>query len=314
MKIILVTGGAGFLGSNLCRYLLAQNTEDKIICLDNFYTGCKSNIKDLLENKRFKLIEHDIINPLPTDLYADEIYNLACPASPPCYQRDPVYTSKTNVWGILNVLEFAKKCNAKILQASTSEIYGDPKVHPQVESYYGNVNTIGIRACYDEGKRCAESIMFDYYRQYNVKIKVVRIFNTYGPYMAEDDGRVVSNFIIQALKNQDITIYGSGKQTRSLCYVDDLVRGLTAMMASKDDFVGPVNLGNPEEQSIIDIAKLICQITKSKSKFIYKELPKDDPTQRRPDNSLAKEKLNWQPQISAMLGLQKTVDYFSKLI
>lgn len=310
MKKILVAGGAGFLGSNLCERLLHDNPQSKVICLDNFYTGRRKNIEKLLENDNFQILEHDIVNPLPNDLIVDEIYNLACPASPPHYQKDPVYTTKISIFGIINLLELARRCDAKILQASTSEVYGEPHVHPQVESYRGNVNPIGIRSCYDEGKRCAESLMFDYNRMYGVKIKVIRIFNTYGPNMDPKDGRVVSNFIMQALKNENLTIFGDGSQTRSLCYVDDLIIGIIKMMESGDSFVGPVNLGNTEELTILEIAQIISRITGSKGKVIYYKLPEDDPTQRKPDNSLAREKLAWQPTIKAEEGLTKTVTYF----
>lgn len=310
MKKILVTGGAGFLGSNLCKMLLSESTENQVICLDNFYTGSRRNLVKLRRNKNFQLIEHDIIKPLPPDLAVDEIYNLACPASPRHYQKDPVYTTKTSVIGIINVLELAKRCNAKVLQASTSEVYGEPQVHPQTESYRGNVNPIGIRSCYDEGKRCAESLMFDYNRMHGVRIKVIRIFNTYGPNMDQKDGRVVSNFIIQALKNEAITIYGDGSQTRSFCYVDDLLSGMMKMMVSDDAFLGPVNLGSLEEYTILEIAEKIREIIGSKAQLVYHDLPKDDPTQRRPYNCLAKEKLGWEHQVSLDEGLRKTVAYF----
>lgn len=310
MKKILVTGGAGFLGSNLCKMLLSESTENQVICLDNFYTGSRRNLVELRRNKNFHMIEHDIIKPLPPDLAVDEIYNLACPASPRHYQKDPVYTTKTSVIGIINVLELAKRCNAKVLQASTSEVYGEPQVHPQTESYRGNVNPIGIRSCYDEGKRCAESLMFDYNRMHGVRIKVIRIFNTYGPNMDQKDGRVVSNFIIQALKNEAITIYGDGSQTRSFCYVDDLLSGMMKMMVSDDAFLGPVNLGSLEEYTILEIAEKIREIIGSKAQLVYHDLPKDDPTQRRPYNCLAKEKLGWEHQVSLDEGLRKTVAYF----
>lgn len=307
-KRILITGGAGFIGSHLCKRLISEG--NYVICLDNFFTGRRENIEQLLSNPNFELIEHDIIDPL--DINIDEIYNLACPASPPHYQFDPIKTMKTSVLGIINMLELAQKNNAKILQASTSEVYGDPKVHPQVENYWGNVNPIGIRSCYDEGKRCAETLMLDYHRQKNIDTKIVRIFNTYGPNMTPDDGRVVSNFILQALKNEDITIYGDGSQTRSFCYVDDLVDGLVKMM--KSDFAGPVNLGNSSERTILDFAKLILEFTKSQSKIIYKPLPSDDPTKRQPDITLAKEKLNWEPVVDISEGLEKTIEYFKNLI
>lgn len=308
MKRILITGGAGFIGSHICKRLL--NEGNFVICLDNFFTGRKRNIENLLPNPNFELVEHDIIEPI--DIRVDEIYNLACPASPPHYQYDPIKTIKTSVIGIINMLELAEKYNAKILQASTSEVYGDPLVHPQVETYWGNVNPIGIRSCYDEGKRCAETLVSDYHRQFGLDTKIVRIFNTYGPNMAQDDGRVVSNFIIQALKNEDITIYGDGTQTRSFCYVDDLVEGFIKMMNS--EITGPVNLGNPSERTIEDFAKLITKLTKSKSKIVYKPLPSDDPTKRRPDITLAKKVLNWQPEIDIKTGLEKTIEYFRHTI
>ena len=306
-----MTGGAGFLGSNLCQKLL--NLKCYVICIDNFYTGQRKNVQKLLDNKNFKLVEHDIVYPLPLDLMVDEIYNLACPASPQKYQKDPIYTTKINVFGILNVLEVAKRCGAKILQASTSEVYGEPQVNPQFESYRGNVNTIGIRSCYDEGKRCAESIVFDYNRQYGVKTKVIRIFNTYGPNMDTEDGRVISNFIVQALNNKNITVYGDGSQTRSLCYVDDLIEGMVRMMDSKDEILGPINIGNPEEYTILEIARKIIGLTSSNSNIIYEDLPKDDPTQRKPDISLAKEILKWEPLISVDDGILKTIEYFKNL-
>ena len=308
MERILITGGAGFIGSHLCKRLL--NEGNYVICLDNFFTGRRENIEQLLSNPNFELIEHDIIDPL--DVNIDEIYNLACPASPPHYQFDPIKTMKTSVLGIINMLELAQKNNAKILQASTSEVYGDPKVHPQVENYWGNVNPIGIRSCYDEGKRCAETLIMDYHRTEGLDTKIVRIFNTYGPYMTPDDGRVVSNFILQALKNEDITIYGKGTQTRSFCYVDDLVDGLIKMMES--DLTGPVNLGNPSERTILEFAELIIQITNSKSKIIYTQLPKDDPAKRQPDISIAKKYLNWEPKIDIYKGLDNTIEYFTHLL
>lgn len=307
MERILVTGGAGFIGSHLCKRLLDDGNQ--VICLDNFFTGVRSNVERLQVNPNFELVEHDITQPFEADV--TQIYNLACPASPPHYQFNPIKTLKTSVLGMMNVLELAHKCNAKVLQASTSEIYGDPLMHPQIESYWGNVNPIGIRSCYDEGKRCAETMMMDYHRQYGVKIKIVRIFNTYGPLMLPNDGRVVSNFIIQALKNQDITIYGEGKQTRSFCYVDDLIEGFVRMMAS--DLTGPVNLGNPSERTILDLAKLIISMTNSNSKLIFKPLPSDDPIKRRPDISLAKRELDWEPKVDIECGLAKTIDYFSQL-
>ena len=308
MKRILVTGGAGFIGSHLCGRLLEDGNE--VICLDNFFTGSKRNIYPYLENKNFELVRHDITKEYFAEV--DYIYNLACPASPPHYQYNAIKTIKTSVLGMINMLGLAKRCKARILQASTSEVYGDPKVHPQREDYWGNVNPIGIRSCYDEGKRCAETLMMDYYRQNNVDIRIVRIFNTYGPNMAPDDGRVVSNFILQALKGEDITIYGDGTQTRSFCYVDDLVDGMIKMM--EGSFIGPVNLGNPSERTILDFAKLIIELTGSKSKIIYKPLPSDDPTQRKPDITLAKEKLGWEPKVNIEEGLLKTIEYFKELI
>ncbi len=307
-KRVLVTGGAGFIGSNLCKELLTRGAH--VICLDNFFTGSKDNIEQLLTNPNFELVEHDIINPF--DIEVDEIYNLACPASPPHYQYDPIKTLKTSVLGIMNILELAKKYNAKVLQASTSEVYGDPLQHPQSESYWGNVNPIGIRSCYDEGKRAAETFMMDYHRHANVDIRIVRIFNTYGPNMDINDGRVVSNFIVQALKGEDITIYGDGSQTRSFCYVDDLVSGMIAMMENQEGFIGPVNLGNPSEFTIKDFSKLVLDKTNSSSSLVYKELPSDDPTRRKPNITLAKEQLNWEPKINIEKGLEKTIDYFSK--
>ena len=308
MKRILVTGGAGFIGSHLCGRLLEDGNE--VICLDNFFTGSKRNIYPYLENKNFELVRHDITKEYFAEV--DYIYNLACPASPPHYQYNAIKTIKTSVLGMINMLGLAKRCKARILQASTSEVYGDPKVHPQREDYWGNVNPIGIRSCYDEGKRCAETLMMDYYRQNNVDIRIVRIFNTYGPNMDPDDGRVVSNFILQALKGEDITIYGDGTQTRSFCYVDDLVDGMIKMM--EGSFIGPVNLGNPSERTILDFAKLIIELTNSKSKIIYKPLPSDDPTQRKPDITLAKEKLGWEPMVNIEEGLLKTIEYFKELI
>jgi UDP-glucuronate decarboxylase len=309
-KRILVTGGAGFLGSHLCERLLDNGHE--VLCVDNFYTGRRSNIAHLLSNPMFEVLRHDICFPLYVEV--DEIYNLACPASPIHYQFDPVQTTKTSVHGSINMLGLAKRVKAKILQASTSEVYGDPTVHPQQESYWGNVNPIGRRSCYDEGKRCAETLFFDYHRQHKLKVKVARIFNTYGPRMYPNDGRVVSNFIIQALKNEDITIYGDGSQTRSFCYAPDLIEGLVKLMESNDDFTGPVNLGNPSEITILELAKKVIELTPSKSKLIYKPLPEDDPRQRQPDISLAKEKLNWTPKTSLEEGLRKTVDYFKASI
>ena len=306
MKKILVTGGAGFIGSHLCKKLIDDG--NYVICLDNFFTGRKENIEDLLKNDNFELLEHDIIEPYFVQV--DEIYNLACPASPPHYQFDPIKTTKTSVIGILNMLELAKKCNAKILQASTSEVYGDPNVHPQLETYWGNVNPIGIRSCYDEGKRCAETLMMDYHRQYGLQTRIVRIFNTYGPNMDPNDGRVVSNFIIQALQNKDITIYGNGTQTRSFCYVSDLVDGLIKMMNNTQNFIGPVNLGNPSERTVLELAQKIIDLTGSTSNIINMPLPKDDPTKRKPDISLAKKELNWAPVVDIDEGLNSTIKYF----
>lgn len=308
MKRILITGGAGFIGSHLCERLLNEGNE--VICLDNFFTGSKDNVRHLLDNNHFELVRHDITKEYFAEV--DQIYNLACPASPPHYQYNPIKTIKTSVLGVTNMLGLAKRCKATILQASTSEVYGDPKVHPQTEDYWGNVNPIGIRSCYDEGKRCAETLMMDYHRQNKVDIRIVRIFNTYGPNMDMNDGRVVSNFIIQALQNQDITIYGDGLQTRSFCYVDDLVDGLVKMVNNTSGFIGPVNLGNPNERTILDFAKLIIEMTNSKSKIIYKDLPSDDPMQRQPDITLAKEKLGWEPTTDIKTGLQKTINYFEK--
>ncbi len=310
MKKILVTGGAGFLGSHLCERLLKNGNE--VLCIDNLYTGHKENIKDLIDDSNFKFIEHDITEPLSIDV--DEIYNFACPASPVHYQHDPVKTIKTNVYGTINVLELAKKNMSKIFQASTSEVYGDPDVHPQKENYWGNVNPIGLRSCYDEGKRCAETLFFDYHRQYNLKIKIVRIFNTYGPRMYINDGRVVSNFIIQALNNDPITVNGDGKQTRSFCYVDDLIDGVIKMMNYDDSFRGPVNIGSTDEISIVELANQIINLTNSKSSILHKSLPSDDPRQRQPDIKIAKEKLNWEKKVALEKGLEKTIIYFKKII
>ncbi len=304
--MILVTGGAGFIGSHLCEKLLDDGKS--VICLDNFFTGSKEKIAHLLDNPKFKLVEADVIEKYFEQV--EQIYNLACPASPPHYQYNPVKTIQTSVLGMINMLELADRCSAKILQASTSEIYGDPLVHPQVESYWGNVNPIGVRSCYDEGKRCSETLMMDYHRQNNTDIRIVRIFNTYGPKMNINDGRVVSNFIVQALRNQDITIYGGGLQTRSFCYVSDLVEGLVRMMNNKEGFIGPVNLGNPSERTILDLAKLIIEMTNSKSKIIYEQLPGDDPVRRKPDISLAMDKLDWAPKTDINEGLMKTIEYF----
>lgn len=308
-KRVLVTGGAGFLGSFLCERLLSENCD--VVCVDNFYTGTKRNIVHLLENPYFELVRHDITFPLYLEV--DEIYNFACPASPVHYQNDPVQTTKVNVHGSINMLGLAKRTQAKILQASTSEVYGDPSVHPQTEDYWGNVNCVGIRSCYDEGKRCAETLFFDYYRQHNLNIRVVRIFNTYGPRMHPNDGRVVSNFILQALKNQDITVYGDGKQTRSFCYVDDLIEGVIRMMNAPDDFTGPVNLGNPQEFTILELAQKIIALTRSNSKIIFKPLPEDDPLQRKPNIELATTKLQWKPQTQLNEGLTRAIDYFRTL-
>jgi len=298
------------LGSHLCERLISKGSE--IICVDNCFTGTRKNMANLLNNPNFEFIRHDITFPLYIE--ADEIYNLACPASPIHYQFDPVQTTKTSVHGAINMLGLAKRVKAKILQASTSEVYGDPEIHPQPESYWGKVNPIGPRSCYDEGKRCAETLFFDYHRQHGLKIKVVRIFNTYGPRMHPNDGRVVSNFIVQALSNKDITVFGDGSQTRSFCYVDDLITGLIKMMNSPDEFVGPVNLGNPDEFSVLELAKKITELTGSKSKIVFRPLPQDDPLQRQPDISMAKEKLDWQPVIKLDEGLKKTVEYFDKIL
>jgi UDP-glucuronate decarboxylase len=307
MKTILITGGAGFIGSHLCDSLIKDN---KIICVDNLFTGNKDNIKHLIDNPNFKFIQHDIIEPLFLEgEKIDQIYNLACPASPIHYQFNAIRTIKANILGTINILGSAKKHKAKILQASTSEVYGDPLQHPQKESYNGNVNCTGLRACYDEGKRCAETLMFDYHRQNKIDIKVVRIFNTYGPRMAKNDGRVVSNFITQALENKDLTVYGDGKQTRSFCYISDMVEGIIKMM-NQDNFIGPVNLGNPKEFTILELAEKIVELTGSNSKIVFKELPKDDPKQRCPDITLAKEKLEWKPKVELDEGLKKTIEYF----
>ena len=310
MKRILVTGGAGFLGSHLCDELM-QNGND-IICVDNFYTGSKQNVVQLLKKPNFELIRHDVTFPLYLEV--DVIYNLACPASPIHYQFDPVQTTKTSVHGAINMLGMAKRLKAKIFQASTSEVYGDPAIHPQKEEYWGNVNPIGPRSCYDEGKRCAETLFFDYNRQYNLNIKVARIFNTYGPRMHPNDGRVVSNFIVQALKGEEITIYGDGSQTRSFCYVDDLVDVIIKFMATEKGFTGPMNIGNPDEFTILELAELILELTNSKSELIFKGLPVDDPKQRQPDISLAKEKCGWEPKTQLKEGLQKTIDYFNLIL
>jgi len=310
MKRILITGGAGFIGSHLCKRLLLDGNH--VICLDNFFTGRVENVKKLLSHNNFKLVEHDVIEKYSEKV--DEIYNLACPASPPHYQYDPIKTTKTSILGIMNMLDLALENKAKILQASTSEVYGDPNVHPQNEEYWGNVNPIGIRSCYDEGKRCAETLMADYHRTHSLETRIVRIFNTYGPNMDPKDGRVVSNFIIQALKGEDITIYGDGSQTRSFCYVDDLVESLVKMMGNPQGFIGPVNLGNTGETSILDFAKIIIQLTGAKSKIVHLPLPLDDPKQRKPDISLAKRELNWEPRVNVEDGLLKTIEYFKELV
>ncbi|MBN2664024.1 MAG: SDR family oxidoreductase [Bacteroidales bacterium] len=310
MKRILVTGGAGFIGSHLCETLLDQGND--VICLDNYFTGSKKNIIHLIDNHYFELVRHDVISPYYAEV--DEIYNLACPASPIHYQYNPIKTLKTSLIGSINMLGLAKRIKAKVLQASTSEVYGDPEIHPQPETYRGNVNPIGPRACYDEGKRAAETVFFDYHRQNNVKIKVIRIFNTYGPRMHPHDGRVVSNFIVQALKNEDITVYGKGNQTRSFQYVDDLVSGMIKMMNSPDDFSGPVNIGNPDEFKIIELAQKVIEMTNSKSKITYMPLPQDDPLQRKPNIELAKQKLNWEPKVNLEQGLIKTIQYFDSLL
>ena len=309
-KRILVTGGAGFLGSHLCERLLNEGHE--VLCVDNLFTGSRANISHLLDNKHFEFMRHDVTWPLYVEV--DEIYNLACPASPVHYQHDPVQTTKTSVLGAINMLGLAKRLKIKILQASTSEVYGDPEVHPQPETYQGSVNTTGIRACYDEGKRCAETLFFDYKRQNNLEVKVMRIFNTYGPRMHPQDGRVVSNFIVQALKGQDITIYGDGKQTRSFCYVDDLIEGMYRLMNSRDGFAGPVNIGNPGEFTMLELAELILELTGSRSKLVFLPLPQDDPMQRQPDITLAKQELGWEPGIALKEGLEKTISYFDKLL
>ncbi len=309
-KRILVTGGAGFLGSHLCARLVDGGHD--VLCVDNFFTSNKDNIVSLLDHKHFELLRHDVTFPLYVEV--DEIYNLACPASPVHYQHDPVQTTKTSVHGAINMLGLAKRVRAKILQASTSEVYGDPRVHPQREDYWGNVNPIGFRSCYDEGKRCAETLFFDYYRQHRLRIKVARIFNTYGPKMHPNDGRVVSNFIVQALRGEPITVYGDGSQTRSFCYVDDLIDGLIKLMDTPDDFTGPVNLGNPEEVRIDELATTIVSMTGSKSRIVYQPLPSDDPVQRCPDIGLARQALGWQPTVKVRDGLRQTIEYFDQLL
>ena len=310
MNRVLVTGGAGFLGSHLCERLLADGND--VICVDNLFTGNKDNIRHLMTNPYFEFIRHDITEPLYVEV--DQIYNLACPASPIHYQHDPIKTAKTSVFGTLNMLGLAKRVHARILQASTSEVYGDPEIHPQPESYRGCVNTIGIRSCYDEGKRMAETLFFDYHRQHGVDIKVMRIFNTYGPRMHPNDGRVVSNFIVQALKGEDVTIYGTGKQTRSFCYVDDLIEGMVRLMNSRDGFTGPVNIGNPGEFTMLELAEKVIELTGSESKIIFKELPQDDPMQRKPVIDLAKKELGWEPTIVLDEGLKKTIEYFKTIV
>ena len=306
MKRVLVTGGAGFLGSHLCDRLVRDGHD--VLCVDNYYTGTKENVAHLIGKMQFELVRHDVTFPLYVEV--DEIYNFACPASPIHYQFDPVQTTKTSVHGAINMLGLAKRLKARILQASTSEVYGDPAVHPQQEDYWGNVNPIGIRSCYDEGKRCAETLFFDYWRQHRLPIKVIRIFNTYGPRMHPNDGRVVSNFIVQALRGHDLTIYGDGNQTRSFCYVDDLINGAILMMESREDFVGPVNLGNPVEYSMLQLAETILRLTQSKSRLVFRPLPQDDPTRRRPNADLAKRELGWQPAVELEEGLTKTIEYF----
>ena len=307
---ILVTGGAGFLGSHLCRRLLQDKND--VLCVDNYFTGSKENISDLTAHPNFEVIRHDVTFPLYVEV--DQIYNLACPASPIHYQYDPVQTTKTSVHGAINMLGLAKRVNARILQASTSEVYGDPEVHPQTEDYWGRVNPIGVRACYDEGKRCAETLFFDYHRQHNVDVKVVRIFNTYGPNMNPDDGRVVSNFIVQALKGDDITIYGDGMQTRSFCYMDDLLAGMVVMMNSRDGFLGPVNIGNPKEFTMLELAEEVLKQVGGRSKLVYLPLPQDDPKQRKPDISLAQSELDWHPSVSLADGLVDTIAYFKRVL
>jgi len=306
MKRILVTGGAGFIGSHLCKRLVAEGHD--VLAIDNYYTGSKENVYELLSNPHFELIRHDVINPFWCEV--DEIYNLACPASPIHYQNDPIQTTKTAVFGIYNMCGLARRTHAKILHASTSEVYGDPAIHPQPESYWGNVNCIGIRSCYDEGKRCAESLAMDYHRLHGVRTKLIRIFNTYGPNMQAYDGRVITNFVVSALKGEDITIYGDGQQTRSFQYVDDLVEGMIRMMATEDDFTGPVNIGNPGEFTMLELAELVIKLTGSKSKLTFLPLPADDPRQRKPDISLAKSKLNWEPKVPLEEGLKKVIEYF----
>lgn len=312
IKKALVTGGAGFLGSHMCDYLLNQGYE--ILCVDNLLTGSFSNIAHLENHPNFTFLNHDIINPLPQDLFVDEIYNFACPASPPLYQKDPIHTLKTNIYGSLNLLELAQRCHATIFQSSTSEVYGDPLVHPQKETYWGHVNPHGIRSCYDEGKRAAETLFFDFYRQYHTKIKVGRIFNTYGPRMSQEDGRVVSNFIVQALLNLPITVYGKGSQTRSFCFVSDLIEAIYSFMHTAEEVTGPINLGNPYEYTIEELASFILEQTESNSSLVFKPLPQDDPQKRKPDISLAKQVLNWEPTVPLEKGLEKTIKYFKNQI
>ena len=309
MKRILVSGGAGFIGSHLCTRLVNEGHD--VICLDNFFTGSKDNIKHLMGNHHFEVVRHDVTYPYSAEV--DEIYNLACPASPIHYQHDPIQTAKTSVMGAINMLGLAMRLDAKILQASTSEVYGDPIIHPQPESYWGNVNPVGYRSCYDEGKRCAETLFMDYYRQNQTRIKIIRIFNTYGPRMLPNDGRVVSNFIIQALNNEDITIYGDGKQTRSFQYIDDLIEGMVRMMDAEDDFTGPINIGNPNEFPVLELAERVIRMTGSTSKIVFKPLPTDDPKQRQPDIKLAKEKLGWQPTVELEDGLKRMIEYFKNV-
>ena len=309
MKRILVSGGAGFIGSHLCTRLVNEGHD--VICLDNFFTGSKDNIKHLMGNHHFEVVRHDVTYPYSAEVY--EIYNLACPASPIHYQHDPIQTAKTSVMGAINMLGLAMRLDAKILQASTSEVYGDPIIHPQPESYWGNVNPVGYRSCYDEGKRCAETLFMDYYRQNQTRIKIIRIFNTYGPRMLPNDGRVVSNFIIQALNNEDITIYGDGKQTRSFQYIDDLIEGMVRMMDTEDDFTGPINIGNPNEFPVLELAERVIRMTGSTSKIVFKPLPTDDPKQRQPDIKLAKEKLGWQPTVELEDGLKRMIEYFKNV-
>ena len=309
-KRCLVTGGAGFIGSHLCERLLANG--DEVLCVDNFFTGRRSNVMHLLDDRKFELLRHDITFPLYVEV--DEIYNLACPASPIHYQFDPVQTTKTSVAGSINVLGLAKRLKISALQASTSEVYGDPMVHPQTEDYWGNVNPIGPRSCYDEGKRCAETLFFDYHRQHNLDIKVIRIFNTYGPRMHPNDGRVVSNFIVQALQGKDVTIYGSGKQTRSFCYVDDLIEGMVRMMATPKGVTGPINLGNPVEQTVSELAEMIIRLVGTRSKVVYRDLPTDDPKHRKPDIGKARSELGWEPKLPVEEGLKRTITYFDKLL